>query len=60
MKDAVFTCEDKNKLHETIELAYKNKELRDELSEKAYNLLRQNNGASQRTISIINKYQGIV
>lgn len=60
MKDAVFTCEDKNKLYETIELAYKNKELRDELSEKAYNLLIQNNGASQRTISIINKYQGIV
>ena len=60
MKDAVFTCEDKNKLHETLEIAYKNKELRDELSEKAYNLLIQNNGASKRTIGIIDKYQGIV
>lgn len=60
MKDAVFTCEDKEKLADIIQEAYENEELRNNLAEKAYNLLIQNNGASKKTLSIIDKYQGIV
>ena len=59
MKECVFNCEDKNKLAEVIKYAYENKEIRDAISEKAYNLLIQNNGASKRTMDIINKFQGI-
>lgn len=36
------------------------RELYDWIEEKAYNLLLQNNGASKKTLSIIDKYQGIV
>ncbi|WP_369684045.1 3-deoxy-D-manno-octulosonic acid transferase [Brachyspira innocens] len=60
MKDAVFTCKDKEKLSDIIQEAYENEELRNNLAEKAYNLLIQNNGASKKTLSIIDKYQGIV
>lgn len=60
MKEAVFTCEDKEKLADIIQEAYDNEELRNNLAEKAYNLLIQNNGASKKTLSIIDKYQGIV
>ncbi|MBW5381381.1 3-deoxy-D-manno-octulosonic acid transferase, partial [Brachyspira hampsonii] len=60
MKEAVLTCDDKEKLAETIKEAYQNEELRNSLADKAYNLLIQNNGASKKTIDIINKYQGIV
>ena len=60
MKDAVFTCEDKEKLSDIIQEAYENEELRNNMAEKAYNLLIQNNGASKKTLSIIDKYQGIV
>ena len=60
MKDAVFTCKDKEKLADIIQEAYDNEELRNNLAEKAYNLLIQNNGASKKTLSIIDKYQGIV
>ena len=60
MKDAVFTCEDKEKLADIIQEAYDNEELRNNLAEKAYNLLIQNNGASKKTLTIIDKYQGIV
>ena len=60
MKDAVFTCKDKEKLSDIIQEAYDNEELRNNLAEKAYNLLIQNNGASKKTLSIIDKYQGIV
>ena len=60
MKDAVFTCEDKEKLADIIQEAYDNEELRNNMAEKAYNLLIQNNGASKKTLSIIDKYQGIV
>lgn len=59
MKECVFNCEDKNRIAEVIKYAYENKEIRDSLSEKAYNLFIQNNGASKRTMDIINKYQGI-
>lgn len=59
MKECVFNCEDKNKLAEIIKYAYENKDIRDAISEKAYNLLIQNNGASKRTMDIINKFQGI-
>lgn len=59
MKDCVFNCEDKNKLAETIKYAYENEEIRNSISEKAYNLLIQNNGASKRTLDIVNKFQGI-
>ena len=59
MKECVFNCEDKNKLAETIKYAYENEEIRNSISEKAYNLLIQNNGASKRTLDIINKFQGI-
>ena len=59
MKDCVFNCEDKNKLAETIKYAYENQEIRNSISEKAYNLLIQNNGASKRTLDIVNKFQGI-
>ena len=58
MKDAVFTCEEKEKLAEVIQKAYQDEELRNSLADKAYNLLIQNNGASKKTIDIINKYQG--
>ncbi|WP_368411473.1 3-deoxy-D-manno-octulosonic acid transferase [Brachyspira innocens] len=60
MKEAVFTCGDKEKLADIIQEAYENEELRNNLAEKAYNLLIQNNGASKKTLSIIDKYQGIV
>lgn len=60
MKEAVFTCEDKEKLADIIQEAYENEELRNNIAEKAYNLLIQNNGASKKTLSIIDKYQGIV
>lgn len=60
MKEAVFTCEDKEKLADIIQEAYDNEELRNNMAEKAYNLLIQNNGASKKTLSIIDKYQGIV
>lgn len=60
MKDAVFTCKDKEKLSDIIQEAYDNEELRNNMAEKAYNLLIQNNGASKKTLSIIDKYQGIV
>ena len=60
MKDAVFTCKDKEKLSDIIQEAYENEELRNNMAEKAYNLLIQNNGASKKTLSIIDKYQGIV
>ena len=60
MKEAVFTCEDKEKLSDIIQEAYENEELRNNIAEKAYNLLIQNNGASKKTLSIIDKYQGIV
>ncbi len=60
MKEAVFTCEDKENLADIIQKAYQDEELRNTLAEKSYNLLIQNNGASKRTIDIINKYQGIV
>ena len=60
MKDAVFTCKDKEKLADIIQEAYDNEELRNNMAEKAYNLLIQNNGASKKTLSIIDKYQGIV
>nr|WP_240516539.1 glycosyltransferase N-terminal domain-containing protein [Brachyspira sp. G79] len=60
MKEAVFTCEDKEKLADIIQEAYENEELKNNLAEKAYNLLIQNNGASKKTLSIIDKYQGIV
>ena len=60
MKDAVFTCKDKEKLADIIQEAYENEELRNNMAEKAYNLLIQNNGASKKTLSIIDKYQGIV
>ena len=59
MKDCVFNCEDKNKLAETIKYAYESEEIRNSISEKAYNLLIQNNGASKRTLDIVNKFQGI-
>lgn len=60
MKDAVLTCEDKSQLAYIIQKAYQDEKLRNNLAQKAYNLLIQNNGASKKTISIINKYQGIV
>ncbi|WP_157152888.1 3-deoxy-D-manno-octulosonic acid transferase [Brachyspira murdochii] len=60
MKEAVFTCKDKEKLSDIIQEAYENEELRNNIAEKAYNLLLQNNGASKKTLSIIDKYQGIV
>ncbi|WP_369681424.1 3-deoxy-D-manno-octulosonic acid transferase [Brachyspira innocens] len=60
MKEAVFTCKDKEKLSDIIQEAYDNEELRNNMAEKAYNLLIQNNGASKKTLSIIDKYQGIV
>lgn len=60
MKEAVFTCENKEKLADIIQEAYENEELRNNIAEKAYNLLIQNNGASKKTLSIIDKYQGIV
>ena len=59
MKECVFNCEDKNKLAEVIKYAYENEEIRNSISEKAYNLLIQNNGASKRTLDIVNKFQGI-
>lgn len=59
MKECVFNCKDKNGIAEVIKYAYENKEIRDSLSEKAYNLFIQNNGASKRTMDIIDKYQGI-
>ncbi|WP_295155937.1 glycosyltransferase N-terminal domain-containing protein [uncultured Brachyspira sp.] len=60
MKEAVLTCDDKKNLSDIIQKAYQDEELRNTLSKKAYNLLIQNNGASKRTIDIINKYQGII
>ena len=60
MKEAVLTCNDKAKLADTIKEAYQNEKLRNSLADKAYNLLIENNGASQKTIDIINKDQGIV
>ena len=60
MKEAVVTCYDKDKLSDSIKELYENEELRNSLAEKGYNLLIQNNGASKKTLDIINKYQGIV
>lgn len=59
MKEYIFNCDDKKHLAEVIKYVYENEEIRNSLSQKAYDLLIKNNGASKRTIEIINKFQGI-
>lgn len=58
MKETLFNCPSMNDIPEVLELAYTNKELRDNLGELSYKLLLENRGASEKTVSIIDKYQG--
>lgn len=60
MKETLFNCPTIEDLPEVLNLAYTNKELRDNLGELSYKLLLENRGASERTVSIIDKYQGRV
>ncbi len=59
MKDSIFKADSVDKLSEVLDIAYRNENLRNEMAQKAHNLLISNNGASMRTIDIINSHQYI-
>lgn len=59
MKDSIFKADSVDKLSEVLDIAYRNENLRNEMAQKAHKLLISNNGASMRTIDIINSHQYI-
>ncbi len=58
MKETLFNCSDIKNLDFVIKEAYTNKDLRKTLGELSYRLLIENRGASEKTMSIIDRYQG--